>query len=70
MPEYMIVYQTRKNWALGPDEKTQSVFFEDQGLAHDFFNDMWEMYPNLVNLQMYDYTGIQYVIIERRHRDV
>ena len=71
MPQYMIVYRTWKDWpATGPQEQTAAKFFEDQGLAHDFFNDMWAMCPDLVDLQMYDYTGIEYVKIRSCHRDV
>lgn len=70
MPQYMIIYKTRKNWlALGPEEKTQAVFFEDRGLAQDFFCDMKNMYPDLVDLQMYDYTGHEYVLLTRWHKD-
>ena len=64
MPKFMVLITSHF------DGETQSAahFFDDIDLARQYSDDTWSVYDCLTDLQIYEYSGIQYYIIDRRCR--
>lgn len=69
MPKYMVIYMVKVNWSFGPEATTRTCFFEKPETVAQYCEDVWNYYPDVTDLQWYEYTGIQYVLVERRHKD-
>ena len=71
MDPYMMVYRTKEHWPITGVQITQKAyFFLDIGAAHVYRDKLVEIYPEtLTDVQIYEYTGIQYVLVERWHKD-
>ena len=70
MPKYMVIYHTHWDWPLsGPEDQIKTEFFDDATKARNFMGDMLLVWfkKELRDVQMYEYTGIQYVLVERVH---
>lgn len=72
MDPYMMVYRTKEHWPITGTQITQKAyFFLDITAAHVYRDKLVEIYPEtLTDIQIYEYTGIQYVLVERWHQDV
>lgn len=70
MPENMIIYKQITFNSCGIHEEVRSIFFEESQDARDFINDAWNLCNTIVDIQRYDYTGCEYVLLERKHRDL
>ena len=70
MPKYMVVYLVKTDWSFGTEANARSSFFDKPETVAQFCEDVWNFYPDVTDLQWYEYTGIQYVLVERRHKDV
>ena len=69
MPKYMVVYLVKVNWSFGPEASVRTYFFEKPDVVAQYCEDVWNLYPDVTDLQWYEYTGIQYVLVERRHKE-
>ena len=70
MEKYLVVYHMRSEWPLsGVEEHSSSFFMDDVDSAKNVLEAMFEDCADCTDVQLYEYTGIQYVQIERRHRD-
>lgn len=71
MDPYMLIYRTEETWPItGKDVHQKVFFFLDIHAAHSYQGKLLEIYGNtLTDWQIYEYTGIQYVMIERWHKD-
>ena len=72
MPKYMVIYHILRDWPLsGSEEQTKTEFFEDYVKALNFMGDILLIWfkKELKDAQMYEYTGIQYELVERMHAD-
>ena len=71
MDPYMLLYRTEETWPLtGKDVHQKTFFFLDINAAHSYRDKLFDIYPEiLTDYQIYEYTGIQYVMIERWHKD-
>ena len=71
MPKFLIIYRRATDWPLsGHMETTACQPFDNLESASDWLDDIWQMLSeDCTDAQLYEYTGIQYVLIERRHRD-
>ena len=70
MPQYMIVYKQIVFRAACLHEEMHSVFFEEKSDAVDFFVDAWNLHPTVVHIERYEYTGNEYVMLDKKHRDL
>lgn len=70
MDPYMLIYRTKEQWPITGTQITQKAyFFLDIIAAHVYCDKLVEIYPEtLTDVQIYEYTGIQYVLIERKVR--
>ena len=69
MPKYLVIFRTETIWPIdGTEIRTSFHTFEDMELAQQFADDLEDMWPDWTDIQIYEYTGIQYVIVERRHK--
>lgn len=69
MPKYLVIFRTVTVWPIdGPETRNSYYPFEHFKLAQQFADDLEDMWPDWKDIQIYDYTGIQYVLVERRHR--
>lgn len=71
MDPYMMVYRTQEQWPITGTQITQKAyFFFDISAAHSYRDMLIDIYPEtLTDVQIYEYTGIQYVLVERWHKD-
>lgn len=70
MPKYLIIYHMHYDWPCsGPDDRTEMLTFKDVEQAHFFMQDL-RGFPDCVEVHLYEYTGIQYVLVERWKKDV
>lgn len=72
MDPYMLIYRTEETWPItGKDVHQKVFFFFDINAAHSYRDKLLDIYPEiLTGWQIYEYTGIQYVLIERWTKDV
>ena len=69
MEKYLVVYHLRTEWPLtGVEERSYAYFFKDVDAARKLLDHVTKFY-DCTDAQVYEYTGIQYVQIERRHCD-
>lgn len=69
MPKYLVIFRTETVWTIsGTESRTSMNTFDDMEQARKFADDLEEMWPDWKDLQIYEYTGIQYVIVDRRHK--
>lgn len=67
MPKYLLIYRTETVWPIsGTEGRTGINTFDDIVLARQFADDLEDMWPDWTDIQIYEYTGIQYVIVNRR----
>lgn len=71
MDPYMMVYRTQEQWPITGTQVTQKAyFFFDITAAHSYRDKLIDIYSEtLTDVQIYEYTGIQYVLVERWHKD-
>lgn len=71
MDPYMMIYRTEVTWTItGKDVQQKAFFFLDITAAHSYRDKLIDIYPEtLTDVQIYEYTGIQYVLVERWHND-
>ena len=71
MDPYMMIYRTEETWPItGKDVQQKAFFFLDIKAAHSYRDKLIDIYPEtLTDVQIYEYTGIQYVLVERWHND-
>lgn len=69
MDPYMLIYRTKEHWPITGVQITQKAyFFLDITAAHVYRDKLVDIYPEtLTDVQIYEYTGIQYVLVERVH---
>ena len=67
MDPYMLIYRTEETWPItGKDVQQKTFFFLDIKAAHTYRDKLLDIYPEtLTDVQIYEYTGIQYVLVER-----
>lgn len=67
MDPYMLVYRTEETWPITGKQIEQKVFFFlSINAAHSYRDKLVDIYPKtLTDVQIYEYTGIQYVQVER-----
>lgn len=67
MDPYMLVYRTEETWPVtGTQVERRAVFFQKITSAHSYRDKLVDIYPEtLTDVQIYEYTGIQYVQVER-----
>ena len=69
MSKYLVVFHIVRDWPLtGRSEVTNCWLFEDVDEAKQWAFEKW-IDADVKDIQIYEYTGIQYVLFERRHRD-
>ena len=66
MPKYMVIYLVKVDWLSGSEISVRTYFFEKPETVAQYCEDIWNLYYDVIELQWYEYTGIQYVLIERR----
>ena len=70
MPEFLIIYRLHQNWPLtGEQNFTKTETFDFLDPAKLWIDAMWNEWSDCKDLQLYEYNGVQYVLVERRHRD-
>ena len=71
MDKYMLIYRTAEKWPItGWQINQKTFFFFDIEAAHIYRDKLHDLYPEtLTDCQIYEYSGIQYVMIERWHKD-
>ena len=71
MYPYMLIYRTEETWPItGKVVQHKSFFFLSIEAAHSYRDKLIDIYPEtLTDVQIYEYTGIQYVLVERWHND-
>ena len=66
MDKYLVIYHLRSEWPMsGVEEKSLTVFFNDADAARSWADDVFEEFEDCTDVQLYEYTGIQYVLIGR-----
>lgn len=69
MPKYLVIFRTETVWPVsGTESRTSFNTFDEIEQARQFADDLEDMWPDWKDIQIYEYTGIQYVIVERRHK--
>lgn len=69
MPKYLVIFRTETVWPVSETEsRTCTYIFDEIEQARQFADDLEDMWPDWTDIQIYEYTGIQYVIVERRHK--
>lgn len=67
MPKYLVIYHTHVDWPLtGSDDKTGMQTFDDPEEARIWIRNFMDAFCECDEVHLYEYTGIQYVLIERR----
>lgn len=71
MDPYMLIYRTKEHWPITGTQITQKTFFFlDICAARLYMDRLKKIYPEtLTDAQIYEYTGVQYVLIERWHKE-
>lgn len=71
MYPYMLIYRTKEHWPITGVQITQKAFFFlDITAAPVYMDKLKEIYSEtLTDVQIYEYTGIQYTMVERWHKD-
>lgn len=68
MKEYMVIFRTEEDWPrAGKEVDQKAVFLHDIVAAHAYRDNLLNWVPYLTDVQIYEYTGIQYILIERWH---
>lgn len=69
MPKYLVIYHTHVDWPMtGPADKTDMQGFNDPEKAREFVRDFMDAFDICDEVHLYEYTGIQYVLVERWHK--
>lgn len=69
MPKYLLIFRTETVWPIsGTEGRTRINTFDDISRARQFADDLEDMWPDWTDIQIYEYTGIQYVIVDRRSK--
>ena len=69
MKKYLVVFHTVYDRPVtGRSEFTDCWLFNDVDEAKQWTDEKW-MDEDVKDIQLYEYTGIQYVLFERRHKD-
>ena len=69
MLKYLVVFHIVRYWPMtGRSETSNCWLFDEVDKAKKWAADEWQD-DDVKDIQIYEYTGIQYVLIERRHRD-
>ena len=69
MPKYLVIFRTETVWPIsGTEGRTCIYTFDDISKAQQFADDLEDMWQDWTDIQIYEYTGIQYVIIDRRSK--
>ena len=69
MPKYLVIFRSETVWPIsGTEGRTSINTFDDIEQARQFADDLEDMWQDWTDIQIYEYTGIQYVIIDRRHK--
>lgn len=69
MDKYLVVFHIARDWPLtGLSVVTNCWLFDDVDEAKQWALEKWKD-VDVKDIQIYEYTGIQYVLFERRHRD-
>ena len=70
MDPYMMIYRTEETWPItGKVVQQKAYFFLDIIAAHSYRDTLLEAYSEIqADVQIYEYTGIQYVLVERWHK--
>ena len=69
MTQYLVVFHIVHDWPVtGRSEVTNCWLFKDLDEANQWISEKW-MDEDVKDIQIYEYTGIQYVMFGRRHRD-
>ena len=71
MYQYMLIYLTKETWPVEGELFTQKCyFFNVGGSARIYMDHLRETYPDtLMEVQIYEYTGNEYALVERWHKD-
>ena len=70
MNKYLVIFRTETVWPIeGPESRISFYPFDDMPHAHTFADELEDMWPDWKDIQIYEYTGIQYVLVERRHKE-
>lgn len=68
MPKYLLIYRTETVWPVsGTEIRTDTIFFDTMESAQSFADSFVNAWDDCTDIQIYEYTGIQYVLVERRH---
>ena len=69
MPNYVVIYHMHTDWALtGSEDRTAMQSFGDPDEARKYMRSMMDAFSECSEIHLYEYTGIQYVLIERMVR--
>ena len=69
MINYLVVVHTVHDWPVaGRAEATNTYMFVLPQAATGWSDEKW-MEEDVKDLQIYEYDGTQYVLIDRRHKD-
>ena len=67
MPKYIVIYHVLTEWPLsGPESLTHMQTFDDVEDARSWMRTYMDAFCECDEIHLYEYTGIQYVLIERR----
>lgn len=68
MPKYLLIFRTETEWPVsGTESRTGINTFDDIEMARQIADDLEDLWTDWTDIQIYEYTGIQYVLVERRH---
>lgn len=70
MPENMVIYKQITFNINGSHTEIRALFFDEPADAREFVNNIWNIFTTVTDIQRYDYTGYEYVLLERKHRDL
>ena len=67
MPKFLVIYRMEYLWAeSGPDSRIAIQSFDDVSSARSYMSNMMDAFDECAEIHLYEYTGIQYVLVERR----
>ena len=70
MKKYLVIFHVQNDWPMtGRSDVTNCWFFNEFDKAKAWSDEKW-MDDDVADIQIYEYTGIQYVLVDRRHKDV
>ena len=69
MPKYLVIYNMHSVWAAtGQEDQTSMQSFDDPDDARQWGRELFESFEECDEIHLYEYTGIQYVLIGRMIR--